>query len=202
MKKTYISFALIALLTLIYYFIQAKGPEKLSKSPPTQQVTQAPISTKQFMTSDKRIAISYPATWYATDSTPASGNGQFGPYVQAWTVQSFQNQQVGQVAEIPENSAKIDFEIMQGGQNLPLESLIDCGMKTVACERIGINNELFIKASSVLNTGMKVIQIATFYDNNVFRATAYIQTGDKQDENATEVEEIFNSVTFSQTNPQ
>jgi hypothetical protein len=163
-----------------------------------QQDQKVGTSQTSFTSSDKRVQLTYPSDWHSTDTTPKKGSGQFGPYMQSWIIQSFPMQQAGQ-GGIPENSVKIDFEIMQGGGNLPLESLIDCQMKTESCERVGINSELFIKGVTTLNNGMKVIQIATFYDNNVFRATAYIQSGSKQSTNTVTAETILNSISFTST---
>lgn len=64
-------------------------------------------------------------------------------------------------------------------------------MKTLSCERIGINDQLFIKGVTKLNNGMELIQIATFYDSNVFRTTAYIQSGSNQSINSKSVNQIY-----------
>jgi hypothetical protein len=54
-----------------------------------------------------------------------------------------------------------------------------------------------LKSTATLNTDVRTIGVATFYDQNVLRANALIQTGDKQDANETAAQKIIESITFS-----
>lgn len=196
MKKVLIIIFVLALISTGYFFLQNTKPQQISETSATQTTLSPTKSqTKTFVTSDKRIAIDYPKDWTVIDTTLKGSKGQFGPFVESWVIQSFPQDEPGR-GGIPENSVKIDFEIMEGGGNLPLEALIDCKMKTITCERIGIGESLFLKAESTLNTGMKTVQVATFYDSNVFRGIAYVQTGEKQSANVAIAEKLLNSITF------
>lgn len=175
----------------------APSPTTASSPSPTTASSQSSIPNSTTVTSkDGRGQFMYPKTWKLQETTnPKGGNGQFGKIVQSWVLTSFASGSAGQ-GGIPQNAAKIDMEIMQGGKNMPIDELVDCSGKKVSCEKIGIDNEQFIKATSVLNTGMIVITVATFYDDKVLRASGLIETGKDQEENRKTVEAIFNSIHF------
>lgn len=166
---------------------------------PSQTVSPSPSSIQNGVTvtsKDGRVQFMYPKTWKLQETTnPKGGNGQFGKIVQSWVLTSFASGSAGQ-GGIPQNSAKIDFEIMTGGQNLPIDDLVDCSGKTVSCDKIGIDNERFIKRIEMQSDGMTVITVATFYDDKILRASGLIQTGPDQEENVKTVNAIFNSIHF------
>jgi hypothetical protein len=154
--------------------------------------------TKTASSMGQRVTFQYPNDWTLKETTIKGGRGQFGIILQSWVLQSFPLNDAGQ-GGIPENSAKIDIEIQTGGENLPIESLVDCGMKTTSCEKISIDNEQFIRSEQTLNTGMKAISVATFFDNKILRANALIASGAEQQEKTEIVNAIFQSINFSET---
>lgn len=183
--------AAIALIGVGYLFFEntLSQPQKSSITPTPQAVA----VNQKFTTSDGRVTIAFPSTWYVSDTTVAGTYGNFGQYTQTFTVTSYKDN----TAAIPQNGVKIDFAIEQGGANLPIESLLDCGGKTLTCERVSIANEQFIQSTATLNTGMQTIGVGTFYDQNVLIASAQIQIGDMQAANAKEADKILHSITFN-----
>lgn len=203
MRTRSILFALLVLVLLSaagYLFI-IRQADTTARQPSGSGATATPdlaaVSWESMTTKDGRVKFSYPEKWYLKETTvPDGGSGQFGPIFQSFVLQSFQAADAGQ-GGIPEDAAKIDIEIQTGGQNLPVEDLVDCRMKTVSCEKIGIDNEQFIRSEQVLNTGMTLITLATFYDDKILRMSALINAGPGSEENKTLVSEIFNSITFT-----
>lgn len=198
MLKQYLTIlTAIILLGIAFFYLNEKGTEYLERKAsevPTAPVENTTAPTQEFTSSDGRIAVSFPTSWYVVDTTPVGGFGQFGPIIQTWTIASFPMTETG--STIPENGVKIDFTIEQGGSNLPLESLVSCDGKTITCERIGIDSELFIRSTATLNTGVQTIIVATFYDQNILRAEVSIQPGANQAAGADEAETILRSIRF------
>jgi hypothetical protein len=126
------------------------------------------------------------------------GRGEFGIILQSWVLQSFPLDGGGQ-GGIPDNSAKIDIEIQTGGENRSIDDLLDCGMKTTSCEKVGIDNEQFIKSESTLNTGMKTVSVATFFDDKILRANALIAPGADEAALTGTANAILQSFKFSDT---
>ena len=146
--------------------------------------------------SDVRVSFRYPNDWYMRDTTVTGGKGKFGTIVQSFVVQSVPFVQAG--GEISDNLAKIDIEIQTGNTNLSIDSLVDCTLKTVTCKTIGIDNEQFLRADAVLNTGMRTITVGTFYDDKILLASALITPGDQEGELTNTVNAIVNSFRFSE----
>ena len=200
LKQYLVILTAILVLGFAFFFINERGADYLEKN--TSNTSTVPVenttaTTQEFTSSDGRISLRFPASWYVVDTTPAGGAGQFGPIVQTWTIANFPATEGA--SGNGENTVTIDFTIEEGGGNLPLESLVSCDGKTITCERIGIDNELFAQSKAVLNTGTQLTTIATFYDQKILKATASIQAGDRQAANAIEAEKVLQSIRFQNT---
>jgi hypothetical protein len=199
LKQYLVILGAIVILGIVYVFIE----KKISEAPAQNAAlsgTPAPATNantlQEFTSSDGRVTVSFPSSWYVRDTTEKGSSGQFGPYTQTWTVSNYVLPDTGGNT-IPENGIKIDFAIQRGGENLPLEALLDCGNKTLTCERVGINNEQFLKSTATLNTGMRTIGAATFYDQNILQVHSMIQTGNEQNTNEAVTQKVVDSVKFS-----
>lgn len=201
MKNVFILGGVLIVIGIGAFFITQKTTretQNTSANQPTAVQTQdtAMISVTS---KDGRVTFQYPSNWFLQDTTnPAGGSGQFGPIFQSWTLSSFSPTEVVGSDGIPTNSAKIDIEIQEGGGNLSIDQLVDCNGKTITCEKIGIDSEQFIKATGVLNIGAKTISVATFYDDKILKMSAIVSPGPDQDQVVNTVNQIFNSITFSQ----
>lgn len=168
---------------------------KVLKMNPADNLPGSKISeptTKTVTSSDGRVSFTYPSDWYIEEST--GGTGQFGTIMQQWIISSYEPR-AGEV-EVPENSAQVIVEIQDGGSNLSIDQLVDCGMK-LTCEKIGIDNEQFIKATGALNTGTQDAIVASFYDDKVLKMSGLVTNGPNQQQLLETVNNIENSIRFS-----
>lgn len=195
MLKDYLIF-IVAIVVLGVGFVFLEQTFS-SPQPDTTKATQSqkPIQSQKFTSSDNRVVVTFPSTWYVQDTTQNGAYGNFGQILQTWTITNYPPPNTP--SSMTENGVTIDFSIQQGAGNLSLQQLLDCGMKTTSCETIGINSEQFLKSTATLNTGISTVSVATFYDQNILTATAMIGTGDKKAANQKEVDKILNSITFS-----
>ncbi len=202
---TVIIFVLIITGGLIIFFMNEQNTSRLSSViSPTSASESADMSSDNRITErsyDNRVAFSYPESWYSMDVTPGSGRGEFGRIMQTLVLQSYPVASVSAGGAFPENAARITIEIQEGGRNLAIEELVECAGKTVTCEKVGIDNQQFIRSEGVLNTGLTTIVVATFYDDNVLRASALVSPGQEQEMYLRIVNDILNSFQFSDNAP-
>jgi hypothetical protein len=192
MLKDYILIIIaIAIIGVAYIFLEDTLSNTSNSTPSPTPV--AVITDQKFTSEDGRVTVTFPSTWHIAEATPQGTYGQFGLVIQTFTITNYSP---GNTA-LQKNGVRIDFTIEQGGGNLPLESLLDCGGKTLTCERVGIDNEQFIQSTATLNTGMQTIGLGTFYDQNILVANALIAAGNKQATNKKEAEKILRSIKFN-----
>jgi hypothetical protein len=203
---TVVIFLVIILGGLGVFFMNEKNTQELTERiTPTvssETISDAPgpftAHAQTGYSMGQRVSFQYPGDWELRETTIKGGRGEFGTILQSWVLQSFPMEPEGQ-GGIPNNSAKIDIEIQNGGGNHPLDDLLDCDMKTTSCEKIGIDNEQFIKTESTLNTGMKTVSVATFFDDKILRANALIAPGTDEAALTSTVNAILQSFKFSDT---
>lgn len=187
---TIIIFVLIILGGLSIFFMSERNTRELTERiSPTGQQSHNETTATSVRSRDGRVNFTYPTKWILTDTTSTT-SGEFGPIIQSWTITNVSG-------DPTENVAKIIIETQKGGSNLAIDQLVDCSMKTITCDKVGIDNEQFIRAESVLNTGMRTTTVATFYDDSILRATGTVTPGSDQAALATSVNEVLNSFTFS-----
>jgi hypothetical protein len=164
---------------------------------PTEFKTSEEGGTARFTSKDQTFYLEFPPEWHLTDTTPKQGNGQFGPITDAAVIATFRMSQAG--GPMPEDSAKIDVEIMQNTANATLDQVVPCQLKAVTCEVFAVPDDIRFKRSrEVLNTGMVNMVVATVYKGKIYRATGLISTGPNQEKNALFVEGIINNFQFTE----
>jgi hypothetical protein len=197
-------FVLIILSGLGLFFMNSQNTKYLTERiSPTAEPTSMAVTPSAILSDaltaasqGQRVTFRYPRSWNLRETTVQGGRGTFGIILQSWILQSFLTREAGQDG-IPDNTAKIDIEIETAGGDLPLERLVDCGMKTT-CEKVGIDNEQFIMSEGTLNSGMKSLSVATFFDNKILRMHALIAPGVEQAKLTEIVNAIFQSIKFSE----
>lgn len=156
------------------------------------QTPQTQPSNKTITNSDGRVLFQYPSNWYIVEST--GGKGEFGTVMQKWILTSYQP--AAEQGGIPANSGQVVVEIQNGGSNLSIDQLIDCNMK-LTCEKVGIDNEQFLKATGTLNSGSEEEIVATFYDNKILKMSGLATAGSNQQQLLQTINTIMNSIKFS-----
>lgn len=196
-------FVIIILGGLGIFFMNEQNTRRLSERINPTGIKNADNEVKNVFpngatvtTNDDRVSFQYPENWYEKDTTVPGKKGKFGSVVQALTLQNIPFPTV--TGTISDDLAKIDIEIQSGGTNLSIDALVDCTMKTTICNTVGIDSEQFIRADTTLNTGMKTIALGTFYDDKVLIVNALITPGDQEETLTKNVNDIINSIKFSQ----
>lgn len=156
------------------------------------QTSQTQPSNKTITSSDGRVSFQYPSNWSIEESS--GGKGEFGTIMQKWILTSYQP--AAEQGGIPANSGQVVVEIQNGGSNLSIDQLIDCNMK-LTCEKVGIDNEQFLKATGTLNSGSEEEIVATFYDNKILKMSGLATAGSNQQQLLQTINTIMNSIKFS-----
>lgn len=196
---TIIIFVVIITGGLVIFFMNGQNTKELAERiSPTREAnltpggTSMPQNMTEVKSSDDRVTFMYPNSWQLTDSTGTKPAGKFGKILESWSITGDTDG-----ASATQNAAVVTVEIEAGGSNLAIDDLVDCGMKTVSCDKIGIDNEQFIKSDAMLNSGVRLITVATFYDSNILRATAQVFPGSDQEKLTQEAESILMSFHFT-----
>lgn len=199
---TVLVFVLIMVGGLGIFFLNEQNTKQLaSRLHPSLPETSDPADDMVTVRSnDNRVSFQYPGSWSMTETSGKNQRGKFGPILQSWTLQNTDiiSTESGVLAP---DMARIIVTLQSGGSNLPIDALLDCTLKTMTCDKIGIDNEQFITSDTVLNTGMRIVSVATFYDENVLIGEGIIAPGQDQAMLTDEVVSILHSFKFSHNNP-
>lgn len=158
----------------------------------SEQTQQQTSENKTITSTDGRVSFQVPTNWIVEETQ--GGQGEFGPIIQEWILTNY-TPAAGETA-MPPNSAMVTVQIESGGSNLSIDQLVDCQMK-MTCQKVGIDSEQFIQAKGTLNVGTEIQTVATFYDNNILRLEGVATSGSGQQRNMEIINQIENSVKFS-----
>jgi hypothetical protein len=190
--KSYI-WVIVGILVILGIFFAIKNFKLIHmNSSGVSQTSQTQPSNKTITSSDGRVSFQYPSNWNVVEST--GGKGEFGTIIQKWILTSYQP--AAEQGGIPANSGQVVVEIQNGGSNLSIDQLIDCNMK-LTCEKVGIDNEQFLKATGTLNSGSEEEIVATFYDNKILKMSGLATAGSNQQQLLQTINTIMNSIKFS-----
>lgn len=200
-KKILLGIILIAILVLGGAYLFMNNGVTNTATPDVTSETNPPAEDSSDMvtvrSSDNRVSFQYPGSWTLSDTPSQTAKGKFGTIIQGWTLQNTATAQ----ANLSENTAKVTITIQNGGSNLSIDALVDCSMKTITCDKIGIDNEQFITSDTTLNTGTVMTSVGTFYDDKVLLGEAMVAPGQDQEALKAQVMEILHSFKFSDNSP-
>lgn len=197
-KKQTLIVSILLVIFISALLVVRNAPPKVSTqkkkdAPPIEKDTATP-GMERFVSVDGSFQFEYPKEWNISFTTPKKGRGEFGIYIQTWKVTSFQVDLVAD--ELPENAIQIEFEIVHNDDKVVIDNVITCEMKSTECTQVMINKTVYKQDKGMLNVGTEMIRVGTVKKNKVYKVTAQIAVGDKQNENKKTVEKILRSFTL------
>ncbi len=161
---------------------------------PTRKAEKTPQLTESIIIKGKSSSweIKYPSRWQISPQSDTQNTG----VEKIIDTKLITNYRVGQADKsgIPNDAVRITLTITAGGNGRTIDSLLDCGGKTMTCEIGSINEHPFKKSTAVLNVGTMTIAAAGVSGDDLFRAVATIYPGPNQEINKNTVEQVIQSI--------
>lgn len=157
----------------------------------------SPLELSQSVTSDGKSTawmIRYPARWSIADQPAAESAG----VERIITSKVITNYRPGQADKdgIPNDAVRIVITVTAGGNGRTIDSLLDCGGKTMTCTTETINGHPFKKSTAILNVGTATVAAAAISGDDIYRIVATISPGANQEYNIATVERIVGSISL------
>lgn len=162
---------------------------------PQQQTTENRNDRLTFESNDKDLKMVYPDNWKLIDNTPENEENMFGKVLQSFVITNFEPSNIVS-GGLPENAVRIEGVISMGGSSRSLDQIIDCTGKTINCENVEINGNLFKRATHKLNTGNTLIQLASKNQDKIYQFSAVLSTGNNYQENLIMSEKVLKSISI------
>lgn len=163
---------------------------------PTQKTETIPQITEIIEMSGKNTKwrMKYPPRWQVTAPTNITTSG----VEKTLNMNTITNYRVGQADRngIPNDAVHITVTITTGGNGRNIDTLVDCGGKTLSCETITINGHPFRYGTAMLNSGVFMVELAGVRGEEVFRFVAAVYPGPYHERNKRIVEQVAQSITL------
>ncbi|HUV71705.1 MAG TPA: hypothetical protein VMW25_01715 [Clostridia bacterium] len=175
-------------------------PDQFRPAPPTESPSSTPEAVvslgadwRTFNSEDQSFRFQYPGDWKLIKAISSQKNskGVYGIVVQGWELLNFEPSE--DLAELPAEAVKIEFEILTEGRKQTVDGLVDCeGPNMVECQTLNINGVDYKKLVTKNSKGGENIILATVKNDRIYRISGLINSSENQ-EGRSQLEQVIST---------